>query len=292
MTIGVFDGVHRGHRMLVERACAEAARRGVKSMVFTFQRHPLAVLAPAYCPPTLAQPDAKAALIEELGADLCLMLRFTRQIARIAPATFIEKILAGLCKARHVVCGRDFTFGAGGKGNVKLLQEKGAELGFEVDVCEAMLGGSSRISSTRVRQHLIEGDVAHAAEMLARRYGFEGKVVAGHQRGRTIGYPTANLEAPADQLIPADGVYAVIVRVGEEAHGGMLNVGTRPTFEGAGHAIETHLFDFSGDLLGQTIKVEFIDRVRDERKFSSVENLIDQLKKDEIRCRQICAAID
>ena len=288
MTIGVFDAVHRGHQMLMGRARDEGQRRGLKSLVFTFERHPLSVLAPVHCPPAMTQPAQKVRLIEEQGVDLCLMLRFTAEIAATEPETFVREILAQKCRARFIVCGEDFSFGAGGGGKVELLRERAEEFGYEIEVCDSMMQGASPISSTRLRSDLIDGHLGEVEDLLGRRYGIEAEVVTGDGRGRELGFPTANLKAAEDQLIPADGVYAVIVRAGGAAHGGMLNIGSRPTFEGAGRAIEVHLFDFEAELTGTRIEMEFIARVRDERKFDGVEKLIEQLKRDEQTCRELC----
>jgi riboflavin kinase/FMN adenylyltransferase len=290
ITIGVFDAVHRGHQMVIRRARDQARMRAVKSLVFTFERHPLSLIAPAYCPPVLTQPDEKARLISELEVDLCLMLKFTPEIARIPADEFIDDILVRRCQVRYITCGWNFSFGAGGKGNTQMLKARGKELKFDVEILDPMRESASPISSTRVREHLLEGRVEDAIKFLQRRYGFEGEVVSGHQRGRQIGFPTANLKVPENQLIPADGVYAVLVRVEGATHGGMMNIGRRPTFEGAGRAMEVHLFNFSGDLLGKQVWVEFVERVREEKKFGSVDELVAQLKQDQEKCERICAA--
>ncbi|MBI1785590.1 bifunctional riboflavin kinase/FAD synthetase [Candidatus Sumerlaeota bacterium] len=291
VTIGVFDAVHRGHQALIQRAREEARRRGILSLVFTFERHPLNVLAPAYCPPAILQPDQKAALIAGLGVDLSLLLEFTAEFASISAGVFIEDILVGKCRTKFLNCGRNFSFGAGAKGHADLLIKEGKQFGFDVEILELVSEGASMVSSSRIRQSLLQGRVEDAATMLTRPYGFAAQVITGDQRGRQIGYPTANLLPPADQLIPADGVYAVRVAAEQEGPrlGGMLNIGTRPTFD-AGRSIEVHLFDFSGELVGRTIEVEFLSRIRDERKFASVDALIAQLKQDEAACRVICAS--
>lgn len=292
MTIGVFDAVHRGHQALIRRAMEEAVARGARSLVFTFERHPLAVLAPAYCPPTVLQPEAKARIMESLGVDLCLMLPFTEAFAKTPSEAFVEGVISGRCRARHVLCGGNFTFGAQGKGTPALLREMGARLGFTVEVYDAVVEGHSLISSSRIRDTLLQGDVEQAAAMLTRPYGFDARVVTGDARGRQIGFPTANLEPREGQLIPADGVYAIRARVeGGAALGGMINIGFRPTFDGKRRSIEAHLFDFSGDLVGKTIEIEFIARVRDEQKFSGIDALVAQLKRDEAECRAILSAI-
>lgn len=290
MTIGVFDAVHLGHQALMARAREEARRRGVSSLVFTFERHPLALLAPVYCPPTLTQPGKRSELIEAQGIDLCLMLRFTPQIAAIPPEEFVEDVLVRRCRVRFLITGPDFSFGAGGKGDVKLLRELSTGFGYDYEVLTPIRAGASTISSTRIRDMILSGDVEGVVPMLRRRYGFEAEVVTGDARGRTIGFPTANLMPENNQLVPADGVYAVRVRVGEQVHGGMLNIGTRPTFGGAGRSIEAHLFDFSGDLVGRRVETEFVRRIRDEKKFASVEELVEQLRRDEAVSREALAS--
>ncbi len=291
MTIGVFDAVHRGHRALIGRAMEKATEKGVKSLVFTFERHPLATLAPAYCPPTVLQPERKARLIGEIGADLCLILDFTSEFAATTAQQFVRDILIGRCGVKFVCCGANFSFGAGAKGNAAFLTEQGKNLGFEVEVMDWVSEGTSMVSSSRIRQSLLQGHVEEAAAMLTQPYGFSARVVTGDQRGRTIGFPTANLLPLPGQLIPADGVYAARIVLADDpktkSYGAMLNIGVRPTFEGAGRSMEAHLFDFSGDLVGREIEVEFIARIRDERKFGSVAELIEQLKRDEFTGRKI-----
>lgn len=291
VTIGVFDAVHLGHQALMRRTREEAVRRNLRSLVFTFERHPLALLAPVHCPPTLTQPKRRIPLIEGQGVDLLLLLRFTHEIAAIPAEEFVEKVLVGLCRARFVICGRDFSFGAGGKGNVQLLRELSTTFGYDLEVLAPVMEGRSVISSTRIRDLLISGDVENVVPMLSRRYGFSAEVVTGDARGRQIGFPTANLMPETGQLIPADGVYAVCVTSAGKRHGGMLNIGSRPTFDGAGRSIEVHLFDFHDNLVGQTIDMEFVRRIRDEQKFSSVEALIAQLRRDEADCRHLLAGI-
>jgi riboflavin kinase/FMN adenylyltransferase len=287
VTIGVFDAMHSGHVRLMEMTLERARAMGIASLVFTFRDHPLAVLAPAHCPNRITQPEEKARLIEAVGVDLCLMLEFTPTIAAIEAETFIREVLAGRCAARFVACGENFTFGAGGKGDAELLRRRGAEFGFEVSVLPAVIEGASAASSSRVRALIIDGRVAEAAELLHRPYGFAARAIEGDGRGRKLGFPTANLQPPRDQLIPADGVYAVMARLESRAVGGMMNVGARPTFEGAGRAIEVHLFDFAGDLTGAEMRIDFLDRVREERRFGSAEALIEQLKRDEATCRAL-----
>lgn len=291
MTLGVFDAIHEGHQALISNVRAEGARLGVPTLVFTFERHPLALLAPPRCPATILQPSAKAAHFGALGVDLCLILPFREEIARITADEFAKDVLAGRCRARHITCGPNFHFGRGGEGDVRFLREAGERLGFGVTVMEPIHSAAGMVSSSLIRTTLLEGRVRDAAKMLTRPYTISAEVVGGDRRGRTIGYPTANLRPPADQLIPADGVYAVRVRTPLDDRrrewGGMLNIGKRPTFEGAGPSTEVHIFDFCGDLIGRTIDVSFVRRIRDERKFNGVDSLVAQLRNDESECREL-----
>lgn len=311
VTIGVFDGIHAGHQALIRRTLAEARARGLQSMVFTFERHPLSILAPPHAPPMLLSGERKAELIAGLGVDVCLMLDFTPEFAATPAEAFVREILLGKCGARFITCGGNFTFGAKGTGDSALLRRIAGEAGAEVEVYSPVLSGAGMVSSTRIRDSLIKGDLADAETMLTRRYGFRAEVVSGHQRGRTIGYPTANLKVAPEQLIPADGVYAATARVVGESgdvaggegvagagaggfgpvYGGMLNIGHRPTFEGAGRAMEIHLFDFSGELVGRNLEIEFLERARDEKKFGSIDELIARLRRDEAICRKIAERV-
>lgn len=296
-TIGVFDGVHRGHHALIDRTVSEARAAGLASLVFTFERHPLALLAPAHRPPTLTPVDRKLELIAERGPDFALALDFTKDFAATPPESFVREVLVGRCRARRLICGGNFSFGAGGRGDVRLLQSMGPALDLDTEVVESVGDSGAPVSSTRIRDALIEGRVEEAAAMLSRPYDFRAEVVGGRRLGRTIGFPTANLRPPEDQLVPADGVYAMEVLVpgpdgargGGGTFGGMLNAGTRPTFDGAGRAVEVHLLDFAGELVGRELEVRFLGRVREERKFAGVEELVAQLHRDAAASREILA---
>ena len=287
LAIGVFDGVHRGHQMLIERAAAAAARRELRCLVLTFTQHPLTLLAPPYAPPALTSPREKARLIGRHGAQICAMIDFTVEFAATAPLEFLDRVVAETCRARHLVCGEDFRFGARGAGDIDLLRAQSGRLGYEVDVRAALQDGDQPIKSTRIRLCLYSGALEEANRLLGRPYTLAGRVVEGERRGRTIGFPTANLEPPARRLVPAGGVYAVRVRLHAEeaARGGMMNIGTRPTFGGERRTIEIHIFDFGGELYGVELEVMLLARVREERRFESVEALAAQLRADEETCR-------
>jgi riboflavin kinase/FMN adenylyltransferase len=238
MCIGVFDGVHRGHRLLIGAAIRQARRRGLKSLVFTFRDHPLAVLAPPYAPPLLTSPEEKAELIAAEGVDLCAMIDFTPEFAATSADVFLEYLVAGSCQARFIACGTDFRFGSHGVGNIDMLRTDGARLGLEVKVIEALVNGQIEIKSTRVRQCLLEGKLAEANHLLGRPYWLTGKIVHGDHRGRTIGYPTANVEPPPRRLIPENGIYAARAVVGGRTYDAMMSIGIRPTFNSPRRTIE------------------------------------------------------
>jgi riboflavin kinase/FMN adenylyltransferase len=219
--------------------------------------------------------------------DLCVMVDFTPQFAARSALDFLGDIVVKGCQARYIVCGEDFHFGAGGVGDVQMLTEQGRLLGFDVKVCEPVFEGDNPIRSTRIRQCLLEGKVEEALQLLGHHYMLMGRIGAGDRRGRQIGYPTANLEPSVRRLIPHHGVYAARASVDDRTWNGMMNIGTRPTFSGRRQTIEIHLFDFSGDLYEKTMSIDFIARIREEKHFSSIESLIEQLQADEATCRAL-----
>jgi riboflavin kinase/FMN adenylyltransferase len=289
--------------MLLDRAGEHARRLGIPALAVTFANHPLSLLAPPYAPPLLTTAEEKAALLAEHAMDLCLMLDFDATLAAMSPEAFLGEILAGACHARHVTCGRDFRFGAGGRGSVETLRQAGPALGFVVEACADLTDGHGAIRSSRVRALLLDGEMEQARRLLGRSYALGGTVVSGDRRGRDLGFPTANLEPPAGRLVPGDGVYAARAEIEAECEGerarasegqrgrrldAMVNIGTRPTFDGARRAIEAHLIDFTGDLYGRTLTLHFLKRIRDERRFESAEALIAQLRADREACLAAC----
>ncbi len=291
MSVGVFDGVHRGHQLLLNHAARRAGELGIKSLALTFRAHPLTLLAPPYAPRFLTTPEQKIRLIEQCGADLCMMVDFTAEFAGITAQRFLEEIVLEGCRARSITCGPDFRFGHKGVGDVKLLRAFCGARDIELDVLETLSDDRAPVRSTRVRQSIQDGRLDLTVRLLGRPYSVTGLVIKGDARGQTIGFPTANLDPPVNQLIPGDGVYAVRVVLDEEGPGGhydgMLNIGVRPTFENKRRAIEAHLFDFQGDLYGRELTVTFISKMREERRFESVEALIEQLRADEAACRAL-----
>ncbi|MCE5229869.1 bifunctional riboflavin kinase/FAD synthetase [bacterium] len=285
LTVGMFDGVHRGHQMLIENVLDRAAKYKVPSMVLTFRNHPLSLLAPAFAPQLLSSPEEKAALLQGLGVDLCAMIPFDHEFAAITAREFIDDVLLRRCRTRTIVCGDDFRFGANGEGDADLLRRNADAGDFELHVCASLSDDGAPIRSSRIRQTLADGHLEPVNKMLGHPFMLSGRVVPGDQRGHKLGFPTANLAVPSWRLIPGQGIYAVRAHVGDRQWGAMLNIGTRPTFGGKTVSIEAYLFDFEGDLYGLDMSLSFVARVRDERRFDSAEALVAQMQHDEKICR-------
>lgn len=282
LTLGVFDGLHIGHQALINLTIETARSRELQSLVITFADHPLSVLAPPYCPKRLLYQDRKAHLAAKMGADLLAAIEFNQAFASQEAAEFVERVLVGKCRAKAIICGYDFTFGKSGQGNTALLREMGTGLGFEVKVVEAVAERWVFVKSSHIRDLLFEGAVEKAAVLLTRPYELRGEVMEGFGRGRTIGFPTANLKVSDTHAIPARGVYlcAAMVPGMAELRGAMVNIGFNPTFGNERLSIEAHLLDFEGDLRGKTLSLFFLSRLRDEHKFANAEALVDQLRRD------------
>lgn len=280
LAVGVFDGIHVGHRHVLAALGDRAADLGVETAVVTFDPHPLAIVAPERVPAMLTTIEQRLELIEGLGIDLTAVVTFDQELRGWSPATFVSEILAGLLHAGVVVVGEDFRFGKDRTGHVGLLRELGSALGFDTEVVP-LVGGDEPMSSTRIRAMIAAGEVAGAAEALSRPHEVRGPVVPGDGRGRAIGVPTANLAVPAGAAVPRRGVYAITAgRSAAEAVPGVANVGVRPTFGGNTEVVEAHLFDFAGDLYGAALRVRFVDRIRDERRFAGAEALVAQITED------------
>jgi riboflavin kinase/FMN adenylyltransferase len=295
VTIGKFDGVHLGHLGVLRQLRELADERGLAATVVTFDRNPLRLLAPEKCPDPLVSNAQKRQLLASAGVDATLMLHFDQQLAEQPPETFIEQVLVGALHAQLVLCGSDFRFGAGGTGDVELLRRSGTAQGFDVVIVHDLeidgSAGARRASSTWVRELLAAGRVREAAGVLGRLPGIRSTVVHGEQRGRELGYPTANLDPAIEGFLPADGVYATWAIVDGVRHGGATSIGNNPTFEGIPqHRVETHLFDQRLDLYGRSIELQFVDFIRPMNKFDSVDALVAQLHEDDDRIRGILAA--
>jgi riboflavin kinase/FMN adenylyltransferase len=289
VTIGKFDGVHVGHRAVIDLLEQVAAERGLTSAVVTFDRHPLAVLRPGSVPRSLVSNRQKRELLEAAGVAATLMLTFDDELRSLAPAQFVDRILVGALHARVVFVGDDFRFGVRGSGTVDTLRELGAERGLEVvSIDDVRLGGGRRASSTWIRELLEAGDVKRAGELLGREPAVRGIVVHGEQRGRELGFPTANLAPDSEGYVPADGVYAARVLVGDTTYPAAVSVGHNPTFEGVPEKqVEAHLLDVSMDLYGQELTVMFVDWVRGNVAFEGIDALIEHIRADVVRTREV-----
>ena len=296
VALGNFDGVHLGHAALLAETRRQAAERGGESVVLTFDPHPARLLSPRLAPPLITTTERKLALIAERGIDACVVEPFDRALAALGPEEFVDEVLVRALGARAVCVGYDFTFGKDRAGRVETLRALGASRGFDVTVIPPFSVDGIVCSSTKVREFVLEGQVTGAALLLGRDFSIDGEVVRGAGRGRTIGVPTANAR-PLTELLPQRGVYAGWVRLPapwDQVHDAAINVGENPTFNATGGAavtIEPHLLDFSGaDLYGSRIEVAFTQRLRDERRFSSVEELVAQIRQDIEAARQVAAA--
>ena len=287
LTIGNFDGVHKGHLVLFEKVKEIARNIDGQSAVMTFEPHPIKVMKPGNGPPLITPTKQKLRLISEAGIDVILSIPFTVQFASISAQDFVKDILVKKIGVREIVVGYDYTFGSGRQGSIDLLRSMGDEIGFKVHVVEPIHLNNTLVSSTSVRNLVQAGDLVEAKRLLGRDYQISGSVTKGAGRGgKVLGFPTANL-LPVDELIPKKGVYAVRVEMDTGKYYGVCNIGNNPTFGGSPLSIETHLFDFSGDILGKEFTIKFIQRLRQEKTFSGNEELADQIKEDIKRAREL-----
>lgn len=284
LTSGVFDGLHQAHRLLVRKVVekARSTADGGTAMVFTFANHPLSVLAPPYAPKTLLTQARKEAILEEMGVDVLVMPPFTVELASTDPRTFVEEILVRRLAIDHLIVGYDFRFGKDGQGDTEFLRRMATEHGFGLEVVSAVFHEEHPVSSTYIRDLIDLGRVRLASEILGRPYELEGPVVHGHGRGAQLGFPTANVDFDTSFAIPAAGVYAVYAVLNGQALRGMMNIGWSPTFAGSLYRAEVFLFDFEKrDLYGETLRIFFMERIREERKFENVHALLERLRVDE-----------
>jgi riboflavin kinase / FMN adenylyltransferase len=287
VTVGTFDGVHRGHLDLISRLVASAAASGLHSVAITFEPHPLDVVNPAAAPPLLTVGDEKLDVLAETGLDHVVVLAFTHELAALSATEFVDQVLRDNFRMRHLLIGHDHGFGRERAGNAAVLQSLGATRGFSVGVVEPVAAEDGRwVSSTAIRRAVAGGDLTRAAELLGRPYSISGVVVPGAARGRALGFPTLNLSQPSTRkLLPPDGVYAVRVRTERGMFGGMMNLGPRPTFGDHERSIEAYLFDTSGDFYGQPVRLDVLKRLRDIRAFESPDALVQQIRLDESDAR-------
>jgi len=280
LTLGVFDGLHLGHQKIIQKVVSRAKAVIAVPTVITFDPHPRAVLYPENAPPLLQTLDQRLANFEVLGIEQVIVIRFNQEFANQNAEVFLRNIVHERLQAKEVFLGKGFAFGKNRGGNIELLKKISAELGFYADEVPEITVRGQRISSSKIRELLADGKINFARRMLGRPYGVEGQIIHGDQRGRTIGFPTANLK-PRNRVIPKYGVYATANLIDGKWRRSITNVGVRPTFTGDKEpSIESYIFDFDGDLYGDVLRVRFLHRIRDERKFSGIEELKNQIEKD------------
>ena len=279
ITVGNFDGLHLGHQKILQSVRERSRSAAQRAVVVTFDPHPVRVLRPDRAPRMIETLAQRLAGFERMGMDAALVLRFDRALSLVSAEDFIDRILAGGLRAGAILVGANFRFGHRGAGDVRLLSEYGKRDGLEVEIVAPVEVGGRIVSSTAIREEVESGDVAGAISLLGREFSLTGEIRAGAGRGRTILFPTLNM-APEQELLPKLGVYATECSVGGKLYASVTNVGTRPTFNGTGVTVESHLFDFSESLAGARMEVRFHERIRDERKFSGVEELRAQIARD------------
>ncbi|MGB2691543.1 MAG: bifunctional riboflavin kinase/FAD synthetase [Thermodesulfobacteriota bacterium] len=284
-TIGNFDGVHIGHKKILAAIKEEAKQQGLSSCVITFHPHPQKVLQNIDIP-LLFPIRERLKLLEKQGIDVVACYTFTKEIAKISAQDFVTDILVGKLNLKHLIVGPDFSFGRKREGNLSLLNKMGAQYGFDTEVVETALYEGEIVSSTSIRTLVREGNLLKARNFLGYNFYIEGQVKEGERRGRQIGFPTANLETDWD-ILPKVGVYATLANVNGTKHQSITNIGYRPTFGHNELLIETHIFDFNQDIYKKRVKVEFVDRVRDEQKFDGPEALVEQIKIDVEKVKEI-----
>jgi riboflavin kinase/FMN adenylyltransferase len=283
LTLGVFDGLHLGHQLIIKTVVERARAAGAVPTAITFEPHPRAVLHPESAPPLLQTFDQKIEALGALGIEQTIVIHFNQQFSQIRAEDFLREVVVKRLHAKEVYLGRGFFFGHNREGNIDLLRSVSEQLGFFADeVPEVRLRGR-RIGSTRIRELLLQGQVNLARRMLGRPYGVEGPVVRGAERGAQLGFPTANVQ-PHNRVVPRGGVYVTATLIEGQWRRSVTNIGTRPTFaDGATTSVETHVMNWSGDLYGDVVRVRFLHRLRAEKKFSSIEELTKQIERDVAR---------
>lgn len=290
VTVGTFDGVHLGHRAVLEEIRDRASATGRRAVLLTFHPHPLRIVRPEATPPLLTTPVEKKEILAETGLDYAVFLAFSPALSRYSPRRFVEEILVGRLRLDELVIGHDHGFGRGRAGDVTLLREIGTELGFVVDVVEPVLIEGAAVSSSLIRKAVSEGRLEAARTRLGRPYSARGVVVRGEQRGRDLGFPTANLSIDAtEKLLPPSGIYAVRGVLKRGVFAGALHLGPRPTFQGSPPSIELYLLDFDGEIYGEEVRVDFIRFLRPVRAFGSVASLVRQMELDVAEVRRVLA---
>ena len=282
VTVGTFDGVHRGHLDVIDRLVTRARSVGLPSLVVSFDPHPLEIVNPAAAPQLLTTTEEKLEVLAETGIDYFALLPFTHALASLPAEDFVDRILRSRFRMARLLIGYDHGFGHRRSGNVAVLRELGAARGFDVEVVDAVsLGDGQHVSSTTIRRAIAGGDLARAREGLGRPYSVSGTVVAGNSRGRQLGFATINISPPsARKLLPPEGVYAVMVQTPLGRFGGMMNLGPRPTFGDPAVSLEAHLFEVDADFYGARVRVDFVSFLRETKRFADASELVEQLGKD------------
>lgn len=286
LTIGSFDGVHRGHQHLIKQVIQRAREKSLLAGAVTFYPHPRAVLTPHNSPPCLTTLGEQIALLEKLELDVLTILPFDQQIAQTSAEDFVMALKTHL-RLQELMVGAGFALGRNREGTLPVLKALGQKLGFSVDQVDPLLLDGEPISSTRIREHLAAGNVRQATVLLGRYPSLSGEVIAGARRGRLLGFPTANLAVRSERSVPANGVYAAYAILGEARYPAVANVGVRPSFDNGERTVETHLLDFDKDIYGVDLVVEFVERLRDERKFNNIDHLLAQIRQDIERAVEI-----
>jgi riboflavin kinase/FMN adenylyltransferase len=286
LTIGVFDGIHLGHQRLLTHLRDEARKKNWLSSVVTFKSHPKAVLSPENKLLWLSDMETRISLIRNLGIDVIVVLPFTSELARLTAQRFVQ-LLKEYLKMRGLVVGPDFALGRDREGDAEKLRLLGQEMGFSVEVIPPVVVDDQVVSSSAIRQALTQGDMKKAEKLFGRLFSLNSRVVGGDRRGRTLGFPTANLELKPEQALPSDGVYATIAHVGRELMPSATSIGVRPTFGGGKRLVETYIIGYEGELLGQGLTLDLVDKLRDEKRFDTVEELKSQMGRDVEQAKQI-----
>lgn len=286
LSLGNFDGIHLGHQALLQRVVQDAKALGGRSVVLTFEPHPLTVLAPERAPRLILTHKDKMLLLQSSGVDVVIIQAFNSSFANVEAEEFVRRYLIERLKVHKMWVGRDLRFGKGRKGRVEDLIRLGAEDGFEVGIVDPVELEGVRVSSSRIRKLIDQGEVHKVPRFLGRYHFVSGRVIPGYQRGRQLGFPTANI-VPRTEVLPLDGIYATYLQLDERQWPSVTNIGVNPTFGEGPRTIETYIFDFSGDLYGRSVKLFFVKRIREEKKFSSAETLVGQMKKDALSAQEI-----
>jgi riboflavin kinase / FMN adenylyltransferase len=284
VTLGNFDGIHLGHQALITGAITDAKQFGIPSVVLTFEPHPLKILAPERAPRMLLTHKDKMQILRSLGVDVVIVQHFDLSFAQLSAEQFVREFVVDRLKARKIWVGRDLRFGQGRKGQVEDLLRWGPELGFEVAAVDPILVNGARVSSSRVRQSIHDGRVNEVQAMLGRYHFVSGRVTAGHRRGKDLGFPTANISTRTE-VLPMDGIYATLLQLGEKNLPSVSSVGVNPTFGEGPRTVESFILNFKQDIYGEAVKLSFVQRIREEKKFSSADELVVQIHQD-VKCAE------